>query len=124
MPRPDPQGQVALLLCESLLHVLVEQRVISREAALSAIESVLKLTQESAEATTRQRLPRSSTPKDCCDFRGEGLAVAGNPAIKSPGIPTLLGHSAQPDIYIALRRSANLAPIRIIFARWLETKLN
>ena len=54
MPRPDPQGQVALLLCESLLHVLVEQRVISREAALSAIESVLELTQESAEATTRK----------------------------------------------------------------------
>jgi hypothetical protein len=52
MPKPDAQGQVALLLCESLLHVLVEQEVISREAALSAIESVLELTQESAEATT------------------------------------------------------------------------
>jgi len=51
MPRPDPQGQVALLLCESLLHVLVEQRVISREAALSAVESVHELTKESAEAT-------------------------------------------------------------------------
>jgi hypothetical protein len=54
MPRPDSQGQVALLLCESLLHVLVEQGVISREAALSAIESVLELTQEGAETTTRK----------------------------------------------------------------------
>jgi hypothetical protein len=54
MPRPDPQGQVALLLCESLLHVLVEQRVISRDAALSVIEGVLELTQESAETTTRE----------------------------------------------------------------------
>jgi hypothetical protein len=54
MPRPDPQGQVALLLCESLLHVLVEQGVISRDAALSVIEGVLELTQESAETTTRE----------------------------------------------------------------------
>ena len=54
MPRPDPHGQAALLLCESLLHVLVEQRVISREAAFSAIETVLELTQESAEVTTRE----------------------------------------------------------------------
>ena len=52
--RPDSHGRVALLFCESLLHVLVEQRVINREAALSAIESVLELTQESAEATTRE----------------------------------------------------------------------
>jgi hypothetical protein len=48
--RPDPEGKVALLLCESLLHVLVEQQVISHEAALSAIQSVLELMQEDAEA--------------------------------------------------------------------------
>jgi hypothetical protein len=54
MPSPDPYGQVALLLCESLLHVLIEQRVISREAVLSAIEGVLELTQESAEAEARE----------------------------------------------------------------------
>ena len=46
--RPDPEGRVALLLCESLLHVLVEQRVISLEAALSAIQTTLELTQEDA----------------------------------------------------------------------------
>ena len=54
MSKPDPHGQVALLLCESLLHVLIEQRVISREAALSAIESVIELTAEGAEATSRE----------------------------------------------------------------------
>jgi hypothetical protein len=54
MPEPDPHGQVALLLCESLLHVLIEQRVISREAALSAIESVHELTEENAEATAAE----------------------------------------------------------------------
>ena len=47
--RPDPEGRVALLLCESLLHVLVEQRVISLEAALSTIQTALELTQEDAE---------------------------------------------------------------------------
>ena len=52
MPKPDPHGQVALLLCESLLHVLIEQRVISREAALSAVESVLEVTEDAAAATT------------------------------------------------------------------------
>jgi hypothetical protein len=54
MPRPDPHGQVALLLCESLLHVLVEQRVISRESALSAIESVHELTEEGVETTAAE----------------------------------------------------------------------
>ena len=54
MPKPNPHGQIALLLCESLLHVLVEQRVISREAALSAIESVHELTEESVEATAAE----------------------------------------------------------------------
>jgi hypothetical protein len=61
MPKPDPHGQAALLLCESLLHVLVEQRVISREAALSTIENVLELTEEGAEATPRAK---SVSPTD------------------------------------------------------------
>jgi hypothetical protein len=54
MSNTDPHGKVALLLCESLLHVLIEQRVISREVALSAIESVIELTEEGAEATSRE----------------------------------------------------------------------
>ena len=54
MAKADPHGEVALLLCESLLHILVEQQVISREAALSAIESVHELTEESVEATAAE----------------------------------------------------------------------
>ena len=54
MAKADPHGEVGLLLCESLLHVLVEQQVISREAALSAIESVHELTEEGAEATAAE----------------------------------------------------------------------
>ena len=30
MPGPDPDGQVSLMLCESILHILVEEGVISR----------------------------------------------------------------------------------------------
>ena len=53
--RPDPEGKVALLLCESLLHVLVEQRVISLEAALSAIRTAFELTKEDAETMSGGR---------------------------------------------------------------------
>lgn len=54
MLNSDPHGQAALLLCENLLHVLVEQRVITREAALSAIESAREVMQEGAETPTRE----------------------------------------------------------------------
>jgi hypothetical protein len=45
----DPQGRVALMLCESILHVLVEEGVITRLKALEAINTVAELTQEMAE---------------------------------------------------------------------------
>lgn len=48
-PSPDPHGQVALMLCESLLHVLVEERILTKEKALDAIETVAELTREMAE---------------------------------------------------------------------------
>jgi len=51
-PKPGPEGKVALLLCEALLHALVEERVISRQAALGVIEGVLEVAQESAEVRT------------------------------------------------------------------------
>ena len=46
MPPPDPHGQVALMLCESLFHVLVEEGVISKETALNAINGVVELARE------------------------------------------------------------------------------
>jgi hypothetical protein len=43
---PDLHGQLALMLCEALLHVLVERRVIKRRDALEAIDSVAELVAE------------------------------------------------------------------------------
>lgn len=40
MSSTDPQSRVALMLCESLLHVLAEESVITREKALDAINTV------------------------------------------------------------------------------------
>jgi hypothetical protein len=46
MQAVDIRGEVALMLCESLLHVLVEEKVISREKALEAIEGIAELVRE------------------------------------------------------------------------------
>ena len=49
-PMSDPQGRVALMLCESLFHLLVEEGVITKAKAMEAIEGVTELTREMAEA--------------------------------------------------------------------------
>jgi len=49
MPAADLKGQVSLLLCESILHILVEEGVISKEKPLEAIEGVLELARENDE---------------------------------------------------------------------------
>ena len=46
MPAPDPDGQISLMLCESILHILVEEGVISKERALDAINGVVELARE------------------------------------------------------------------------------
>ena len=45
----DPDSQVSLMLCESILHLLVEERVITKERALEAINGIVELLQESDE---------------------------------------------------------------------------
>jgi hypothetical protein len=45
----DPQGQVALMLCESILHVLVERGFITKATGLEAIETVRDATHEMAD---------------------------------------------------------------------------
>jgi hypothetical protein len=45
----DPQGRVALMLCESVLHVLVEEGVLTKAKASEAINTVLELTREMAD---------------------------------------------------------------------------
>lgn len=46
MQADDPQGEVALLLCESLLHVLVEEGLIPKERALEALEGIAEVAEE------------------------------------------------------------------------------
>ena len=50
MPPSDPQGRVALMLCESLLHVLVEEGILTKTKAMEAIETVIELTRDTAGA--------------------------------------------------------------------------
>ena len=49
MASPDPHGQVALMLCESLLHLLVEGGLIPNDKALEAIAGLTELAREIAE---------------------------------------------------------------------------
>ena len=49
MPSPEAHGEVALMLFESLLHLLVEERIIGKEKALEAFEGVAELACEMAE---------------------------------------------------------------------------
>ena len=50
MVSSDPQGRVALMLCESALHVLVEEGVLTKAKAIVVIETVAELTREIAES--------------------------------------------------------------------------
>ena len=47
---PDPHGQVALMLCESLLHELVESGLLTKAQALGVIDTVVELAHEAAES--------------------------------------------------------------------------
>ena len=60
MPVPDPDGQVSLMLCESILHILVEEGVISKEKALEAIDGVVELARENDEIGQRRSAGRSA----------------------------------------------------------------
>jgi hypothetical protein len=63
--EPDPYGQVALMLCESLLHELVETGVITKAQALDVIDTVVELAHEAAESdrplgSARRKKPSQS----------------------------------------------------------------
>jgi hypothetical protein len=45
----EPYGRVALILSESLFHLLVEEGVITKALALEAIEGAAELTREAAD---------------------------------------------------------------------------
>lgn len=48
--EPDAHGQAALLLAESILHALVETKVLSTTGALSVIQTTCEVKIEVAEA--------------------------------------------------------------------------
>jgi hypothetical protein len=52
MQSAEPNGKVALMLCESLIHLLVEEGVLAKQKALEIIESVAELAREVAEDET------------------------------------------------------------------------
>ena len=60
MPVLDPDGQVSLMLCESILHILVEEGVISKEKALDAINGVVDLTRENDDIGQCRSASRST----------------------------------------------------------------
>ena len=58
MPALDPDGQVSLMLRESILHLLVEEGVIPRMMAIEAIDGVAELVREMEE--TKRPATRTS----------------------------------------------------------------
>lgn len=48
---PDPHGQAALMLCESLALLLIERGTITREEAVDVIDALVELKQEMASTT-------------------------------------------------------------------------
>jgi hypothetical protein len=46
MKSDESYGKAALMLCESLLHLLVDENLIAKEKALEALEGVAELASE------------------------------------------------------------------------------
>jgi hypothetical protein len=76
-PMSDPQGRVALMLCESLFHLLVEEGVITKAKAMEAIEGVAELTREMAEAGNPSIA--SSIETDLIEAIAKSFALKDNP---------------------------------------------
>ena len=53
--KDDLNGQLALMLSEALLHVLVEKRVITTEIALEAVDTVADLIRERPQRGARTK---------------------------------------------------------------------
>ena len=59
--EPDAHGQAALLLAESILHVLVENGVLSNADAIDAVRTTMEVKAEATVATgeSRERMEAS-----------------------------------------------------------------
>ena len=76
-PMSDPQGRVALMLCETLFHLLVEEGVITKAKAIEAIEGVAELTREMAEVGNPSIA--SSIESDLIEGIAKSFALKDNP---------------------------------------------
>lgn len=56
---PDLEGRVALMLYESLLHVLMEEGVVPKDRVLDAIETVAELMHEESQSDKRSEAARA-----------------------------------------------------------------
>jgi len=74
-PEPDAHGQAALMLTESLLYTLVEERVLTTAEVVGVVRTACGIKAEVAEATgeSEGRMRESLTLLDAI---GESLAMA------------------------------------------------
>ena len=76
-PMSDPQGRVALMLCESLFRLLVEEGVITKAKGWRPSRASLELTREMAEAGNPAIA--SSTETDLIEAIAKSFALKDNP---------------------------------------------
>jgi hypothetical protein len=81
MPTSEPDGQVSLILCESILHLLVEEGVISNEKALDAINGLVELIRENDDIGQRRSASRSAA--QLIEAIAQTFAVKGSDEVTS-----------------------------------------
>ena len=91
MPHSDPQRRVALMLCESLFHVLVEEGVLTKAKAMEAIEGVVELTREMGRSDPPPnrigtRTSSSDSGVNCMSFATSGFCARFSSLAMSPSI--------------------------------------
>lgn len=61
------QGSLALILCEAILHVLLERRILDKDKAIEAIDSAAEIVAEfaSADIGNTRRMRESLTIEEC-----------------------------------------------------------
>ena len=74
---PDPHGQAALMLCESLMLLLVEQGIVSRNQVVEAISDIIDVKREIAG--TRESVVVSVTSIALLRDVAQSVAAAAEP---------------------------------------------
>ena len=77
--NPDPHGQAALMLCESLMLLLVEEGIIHKSQAAEAIDDVIDVKREIAGET--ESVVVSVTSIALLKIVAQSISAARGPAI-------------------------------------------